>query len=509
MPAESSSLIDRLRDASAYPHAVGEVQVRETHISWVVLTGEFAYKIKKPVRFDFLDFSTLERRHHFCSEELRLNRRYAPDLYLDVVPITGSVQAPRIGGEGAAIEYAVLMRQFDERDLLDRCLREGRLKAAHIDGMGKTLADFHAQAARADRDSRFGRAELIREEALDNFSGLTTGIADAGQQAQLERLSDWTEREADRLMDQFQERRAGGHVRECHGDLHLGNMFLHDGEVTFFDGIEFNEDFRWIDVVSELAFTVMDLTDRGRPDFGHRLLNACLERNGDYAGLSVMPWYIVYRALVRAKVDMLRIRQARESECGDLPEELQGYLDLAEQFTRPSTPRIVITCGVAGSGKTTGSQLLVDQVGLIRVRSDVERKRMFGMDPQESAATAPGGGIYGDAATRDTYNRLAELARQVVLSGYGVIVDATFLHSAQRVQFRRLSESLNVPFQIIEFDVEPSELRQRVAAREERGGDASDAGIAVLEHQLRTRELLTDEERRFVVDRETLQSVTV
>jgi aminoglycoside phosphotransferase family enzyme len=506
MPPESPKLIDRLRDPGAFPHAVEEIQVRETHISWVILTGEYAYKIKKPVRFEFLDFSTLERRRHYCEEELRLNRRYAPDLYLDVVPITDSADGPRVGAEGDPFEFAVRMQQFDERELLDRCLREDRLTVAHVDAMGRALADFHTQAERAPVESRFGRPELILEEARENFSVLTPRLTVVEQRAQLERLARWTEREVERLRERFEARRRKGRIRECHGDLHLGNMFLQGGQVTFFDGIEFNEDFRWIDVMSELAFAVMDLMDRGRRDLGNRLLNAYLERSGDYAGLDVVPFYVVYRALVRAKVDALRMDQAGTSEGSDLPEELRSYLDLAEQYTQRPAPRIIITCGVSGSGKTTGSQALVDRAGLIRVRSDVERKRLLGIDPADRASGAIIEGAYGDAATRETYNRLEELARRVVRAGYGVVVDATFLHASQRVPFQNLADSLETTFHIIEFEAEPAELRRRVADRQERGGDASDAGIAVLEHQFRTREPLTGEERRLAIGLEKLLS---
>lgn len=502
MAYQSSPLIDGLREASAYPHAVGDIEVRETHISWVILTGEYAYKIKKPVRFDFLDFSTLERRLHFCREELRLNRRYAADLYLDVVPITILQSGPRIGGHGEPVEYAVKMRQFDERELLDRCLKEGRLTADHVDALTRTLAGFHAQADTAPLDSRFGRGRLVLGEARDNFAVLTHRIPDPPQAGQLERLSQWTDEEAGGLMGVFEQRRADGHVRECHGDLHLGNMFLHGGGVTFFDGIEFNEDFRWIDVMSELAFTVMDFNDRGRRDFGNRLLNAYLERSGDYDGLNVLRFYVVYRALVRAKVDALRLSQTYPDDPSgaDLTGELQSYLDLAEELTRRAAPRLLITCGVSGSGKTTGTQMLVDQSGLIRIRSDVERKRLFGIAPDESAAADVGGGVYRDAATRDTYNRLADLAREVIGAGYGVVVDATFLRRVQRRQLRTLAEELDVPFQIAEFDEDPEELRRRVVDRVHQGLDASDAGLTVLEHQLQTREPLTDDERPFVVE---------
>ncbi|MCA9052837.1 MAG: phosphotransferase, partial [Planctomycetaceae bacterium] len=281
--ADHMRLVDALRNKSAFPHAVQEITVLETHISSVLLTGELAYKIKKPVSPGFLDFSTLELRRTFCEEELRLNRRYAPDLYLDVVPVTGSITDPRVEGDGPALEFAVRMRQFPQSALLSERLRNGLVTREHIDQLARLLADFHRSAEVSPPDCSWGKAAEVTREALDNFSALGRS-ADVSINAACQRLEAWTHKAADELRPVFERRRSAGFVRECHGDLHLGNLFLWNrsvrdsrqspGQVTMFDGIEFDPALRWIDVVSDAAFAVMDLHDRSRSDLAYWLQNA-------------------------------------------------------------------------------------------------------------------------------------------------------------------------------------------------------------------------------------------
>src|SRR6266516_4567782 len=267
-----------------------QVTVLETHISYVLLTGRYAYKLKKAVDFGFLDFTTLAARRHFCEEELRLNRRLAPALYLDVVPITGSVDAPIVGGDGIAIEYAVKMGEFPQDALASGLLTRGELVPADIDALAAMVAAFHGAIEVAAAGAGFGAPEGILQRAQDNCSALLPLLDDPAERAHAARRG------------AFLRRVEEGFVRECHGDLHLGNIARIDGELTIFDCIEFNPALRWIDVMSEVAFTVMDLEDRGRADLSHRFLNAYLERTGDYSGLAVLRFYLVYRALVRAKI---------------------------------------------------------------------------------------------------------------------------------------------------------------------------------------------------------------
>jgi aminoglycoside phosphotransferase family enzyme/predicted kinase len=494
----SSRLIQSLRQPGVFP--ASEVTLLQTHISWVLLSGTWAYKIKKPVNLGFLDFSSLEKRRWYCEEELRLNRRTAPDLYLDVVTITGTPDAPRFGGPGEAIEYAVRMKRFPQEALLPRVLARSELQPQHIDGLARTIADFHQQVARAPAQSAWGTPERVQAPPNNNLRHLAGLVAEAPRRVQLERLKKWTDDEFQEHFANFATRRQEGFIRECHGDLHLGNMVLLDGKVRIFDCIEFNEDLRWIDVISDVAFAAMDLEHRGRPDFARRFLNAYLERTGDYGGLEVLPFYFVYRALVRALVDVIRSGQlaAGADPKRELEKDFHSHLDLAESWIQPRKLSLTITYGVTGSGKTTGTQAIIERDGAIRVRSDVERKRLFGLRPDESSLGPSGKAIYTREATDRTYEQLAGHATSIVRAGFPVIVDATFLTRCRRGRFHKLAKELGVAFRIAAFEADEATLRQRVTARLAKGKDASEATIAILNDQLAAREPLSADERSFL-----------
>jgi aminoglycoside phosphotransferase family enzyme/predicted kinase len=465
----------------------------ETHISWIILTGEYAYKLKKPVNLGFLDFSTLEQRHFFCEEEIRLNRRLAPELYLCVVPITGTAEAPSMAGTGSPIEFAVQMREFPQEALLSHVLQRRELMPHHIDALAREIAGFHSRIEIASPDSPFGNPEVVRQATEECLAHLTPGDQ---SNALVEHIKSWCRTEFDARRDEFMRRKQNGFVRECHGDTHLGNMLLLDGRPILFDCIEFNERFRWIDVLSEVAFTMMDLEDRGNPAAARRFLSEYLEETGDYGGLSVFRYYLVYRALVRAKVTSIRLNQedVLPDERKALLTEFGGYVKLAERYTRPPQPIVAITHGASGSGKSTVAMAVVEELGAVRVRSDVERKRLLGLKPLERTehkATE----AYSAAVTDRTYARLAEMASAAVRAGYPVIADATFLKRGQRQQFHRLATQLDVPFVILDLQPSENDLQRRVTKRAMAGGDASEADLAVLTQQLATREQLDEEEQ--------------
>lgn len=506
----SDELIDALQRAAAFPHPVAKVELLQTHISWVILTGEFAYKIKKPVDLGFVDFSTLQRRHFFCDEELRLNRRLAPDLYLDVLPIVGPATAPRIAGSGTPIEYCVRMRQFPQECLLSRLVANGRLLPRHIDALARQVWEFHARIPRAVASSRFGSPEAVAEPIRANFSHLKAIEADE-QSGVVQRLRNWCEQELRALHDTLASRKQRGFIRECHGDLHLGNMILRDDTITLFDCIEFNEDLRWIDVASEIAFCTMDLEDRGRPDLARRFLNTYLEWSGDYEGLAVFPLYFTYRALVRAKVAQLRREQADllASEDERLRRELGNYLDLAERSMQRKMPFLAITHGLSGSGKTWGSQAVIERFGAIRIRSDLERKRLGGFSPLADTGSGIATGLYSAEFNRRTFQKLRELADSVLGSGFPVIIDATFLKQSDREPFRELAESLGMPFLILDFPADEGVCRERIRRRAREGTDASEATEEVLDRQLRAREPFLPDETRIVVPFSTESPETI
>ena len=500
-----SPLILALQDAGVYDHPVEGFSIHETHISQVILTGPYAYKIKKPLDLGFLDFSTLARRKHFCEEELRLNRRLAPELYLDVVALTGSPEAPRINGPGEPFEYAVKMRQFDQDRLFDRLNERGQLNAALIDELAGVLARFHQSIPAADAANPLGTAESTYAPIAQNFDQIREVLAIPELLAQLDALQDWVDSTYDRLKPLLTQRHQQGAVRECHGDLHLGNIALFDGRVTIFDCIEFNETFRWIDTVNDLAFLLMDLDFRGSRSLSSRLLNAYLERTGDFDALPLINFYKTYRALVRAKIALLTRGNEglSQDQRADQLQKYRDYAQLAEDYTRLPNRFLLATHGLSGSGKSRISRQLSQTLGMIRFRSDVERKRLFGLRAEEKSDSDPKTGIYTEEATRKTYDRLAGLAASALLAGFPVVVDSAALKREERRQLERAAEDQGVPFLLIHCDADPEVLRARVAKRAAAGKDASEADLAILAHQLEWLEPLDDSERSHTVHVDT------
>lgn len=472
----------------------------ETHISYIVLTGSTAYKIKKAIRLPFLDFMTLEARRFFCEEELRLNRRLAPALYLGVVPITGTIDQPELNGSGPVLDYAVEMREFDQSTLLAAVLQRGELAAGHIDALARQVAAFHALIPCLPADSVLGDPDDLLRLALDNFDDLRSSPAAAVEGDALDELERWTRRQHAGRRSHLRARRAEGFVRECHGDLHLGNMALVDGVVTIFDCIDFSDRLRWIDVLNEVAFAVMDLVDRRRPDFASRFLNEYLEITGDYAGLPLLPFYLVYRAMVRAKVACLRAAQLTEPEAqANALADFRDRVQLALSFARGGRPALVVMHGLAGCGKTTFARALRGELGAVQLRSDIERKRLRGLAAGARTGSPAGGGAYTMAATQLTYERLLELSLQVVAGGLIALVDAAFLHRWQRELFRQQAAQRRLSFCIVSIQVPEPILRARIARRSAEQIDASEAGIEVLEHQLRTHEPIGPDETADVI----------
>ena len=476
---------EALGHPEAYSHPTEpEIEVIETHISWIFLTGEYAYKLKKPVNLGFLDFSTLERRRHYCFEELRLNRRLCPELYLEVLPVICQDAVCRIGGDGMVADYVIKMIQFDRKFELDRLLRKNELTFRQIDEAATLIASFHSSAPRADPASMFGTPELILKPMLENLD-LTEAVARSiEERSDIETMRRWTIAEHRRLSGVIRERKALGMVRECHGDLHTGNMLIRNGRVMIFDCIEFSHALSIIDITSDTAFLFMDLEHSGRKELAWHFLNAWLSRSGDYAGLRVLRFYGAYRAMVRAKVTSIRLAQeSGESEKKETLAEHHAYLKLALAYTRPQPPILIITHGVSGSGKSRHSSKLADTGGFIHIRSDIERKRLFGIEGIDRS-TSRGIDIYTPAATQKTYDTMLEAASTVLSSGFSVIVDATFTDRKQRLPFIHLADSMNCRCRILCFHASPEVLRQRVEARHKEGGDPSEADLKVLAGQL-------------------------
>ena len=469
----------------------------ETHISYVLLAGGQAYKIKKAVDLGFADFRSLAQRRAGCEEELRLNRRTAPELYQRVRPLTGSRARPSIGGRGAVQDWLLQMRAFDQRGLWDRLAARGQLGPTHIDALVEVLADFHARAAVAASDSDYGRPAQLREPMLDNLRVLGRLCRGSGQRAALARLAHWEAAAFAALRGVFRQRRVAGRVRDAHGDLHLGNVTQYQGRTLLFDCLEFSADLRWTDVMSDVAFMAMDLQAHGLAPLAHRFVNGYIERSGDAQGLRVLRYYSVHRALVRAKVAALRVAQlaSRTAAAQAAGHSVSRYLRLALQCIEPVRPVLMLTHGYSGSGKTLLTQSLLEAAGALRFRADVERKRLAGLPPLQRVRGETLARLYGPAMNDATQARLRALAALALRSGRHVILDGTFLRRRPRRQARQLAQRLGVGFVLIDFQAPLSCLQQRVAARARRADDASDAGLTVLQAQRLLAEPLDTDER--------------
>ena len=499
-----------LRNPEAYPHRVEDIAIVETHISLVFLTGTYAYKIKKAVNLGFLDFSTLEKRRHFCHEELQRNKRLCSEIYLDVVPVTQEAGTIKVGGKGRIVDYAVKMVQFDRELELDTLLRQGKITSRQIAEISNIVAAFHDSTRVAEPDTPYGRPEIIIKFIRDNFTEAKRLTKDQQEQKQLEKLKQWTEKEYKRLMPEFLFRKSKGAIRECHGDMHTGNMVLWKGKVMIFDCIEFNPFLSTIDVFSEIAFLVMDLEHSNHKEHASSFLNCYLSLTGDYKGLALLRFYKTYRAMVRAKVTAIRhLQEKNQHEKEKTLTEHRSYISTALSYITPAPFGLVLTCGVSGSGKTTVAKKLVSRMPAIHVRSDIERKRLFGLKPLEKSDPEKNKAMYSAQSSKRTYSKLHNIAGTCLENSYPVIIDATFLNEDERKRFVSLGEQKNIPVVILHCHAPEKLLEKRVGERQTAGNDPSEADKTILRRQIR-RFLpfsATEQHRTITIDTSSLSSI--
>jgi len=464
-----------LLNPHTYPHPVSTVELIETHISWVLLTGEFAYKIKRPVHYPFVDLRSPAHREFLCHEELRLNRRFAPELYLGVCAISLQGGAARFDATGTVIEHAVVMRQFPRDATLDRLLQDGRIAAAELETFGHELARAHALLPVALVGRNGGAPASTRNQILKNLNECARAAVALGAGPSIAALQPMLTALCDSRQRCLQRRFTSGRVRECHGDLHAGNIVRCAGRLVPFDCLEFDPALRWIDVAEEVAFLGVDLEARGHPRHAHAFLSGYLSESGDYEACTLLPLFEAHGALVRAKV-------AAMGDAGpDAAQLFDRYLTCVRRAFAPSAPVLILMCGLSGSGKTWMARQLAQQLRAVHLRSDVERRRVL-----RGPAAAHAGieqGRYARAATARVYRHLMRCARRVLGAGYPAIVDATFACRADRQHMRRLASRLGVPVCVIYCYAPPALLRARVAERSAHRQDASEADVRVLEWQ--------------------------
>jgi len=499
-----AQLVAALSEPAAYPHPTGKVEHLETHISDVFLAGDYAYKLKKPLDFGFLDFTTLEKRRSACLDEVRLNARLAPQIYLGVVPVCASGQEYRITATDCKdgeqlVEYAVHMRRLPQDGMLDRLAAGGGLARGQLVDIARQIARFHATAERGPEIERYGTLDSVAYPVRQNFEQTEKYIGVTIGRERHARLRAYSE---DFLRDQaarFAARVAEHHIVDGHGDLHLRNMCLHDGRVVIFDCVEFNQAFRAGDVMNDIAFLTMDLDARGLPVLGNDFLNEYLEWTQDYAGLALLDFYQIYRAYVRGKVTSFLMDAAAEPARRETARrEAEEYFRLAERYLAPRAPGLLITCGLSGSGKTTAARQAAAALGGIVVRSDAVRKQLAGVPLDQDASAPFGQGIYSPAMGARTYRAMLDHARAIIGAGRWAVLDATYNTRAARDAVAHLARELNVPFAIVYCLAERDELARRLRRRATEDSDISDASAAILDEQARRfEEPMTDEGRLF------------
>jgi uncharacterized protein len=461
-------ILQSLLSSSAYPEPVSSVHLVQTHVSFIFITDEFVYKIKKPVNFEFLDFTTLERRRYFCNEEVRLNRRLCPDIYLGVAELRESPDGARFYGDGTIIDYAVRMKRLPEERMLDRLLREGRVTSEDIGRIARTIGDFHRRAERSREIDRYGSIESIRRNWDENFRQIERVTPSLFSTKDLCIIRDWVEVFLCEQEGALADRVARGFIRDCDGDIHMGNICLGD-KVFIFDCIEFNERFRYSDTAADIAFLLMDLDFHGRRDFSVLLLDEYIDVTGDTEIGRVLDFYKTYRAVIRGKVAGFKMLDSDipADEKNALREEALRYFLLARGYViRKKLPvSLIITCGLMGTGKSSAAAMLSFQLGADLLSSDETRKKLAHLPEHVRDLSGYGKGIYSAGFTEATYKSLLSGAGAALKEGRTVIVDATFRRKRDRDPFRLLAEKKSIPLHIVQTACPEGIVRERLEKR--------------------------------------------
>lgn len=500
-----SSLIEQMQHPAFFPHSVeSPIRVVQTHISFVVLTGPYAYKLKKEVDLGFLDFSSLAKRHFYCMEELRLNSLFAPDLYVDVVSIfERQGQYTFEAGDSEPVEYAVRMHQFDESELLIHVLERGELTIDLATQLGERIAGIHKRTPVISPANTYGSADTMRESIRLNFATIEPFVGCVFPVEQRDRLNAFCLEVVEANAALLSRRIEQGFIRECHGDLHLRNICIHQHVIELFDRIEFNDAFKNIDTLYDLSFLLMDLRYRGHPELATRVMNVYLEVTGDYDGVVLLPLYECVRAIIRGEVSLLLSADDEADATVRAHAESEGvrHLDHAEEYTRKQKGSIVATCGLSGSGKSTFAGALALRSGAIHIRSDALRKHLSGV-----GLHARGADIYSSEHTVATYSRLIDLGVALSVAGHHVILDATFEQAQYRGLLIDRAKSANVVLHFAHCAAPIDIIRKRLA---ERTLDVSDATVELTDRQIEEFETFSEDEAALRIEVDTTREDAV
>lgn len=490
-------LVAAMLRPETYPRPPAAVELVQTHISFVFLAGSEVYKIKKPVRFSFLDFSTLALRRQMCHEEVRLNRRLAAEMYLGVVAICPTTHGYRLGPEDdpAAVEYAVHMRRLPSERMLDSLLGRGAVSPDMIDQIARRLASFHRHADAGPEVTANGDPAAVWGILQDNFSAVRPVRDNTIAAADDDAIQSFAHDFLGRNEVLFRRRQEQGRIRECHGDLHADNICLAP-EPVIFDCIEFSSRFRYCDTASEIAFLAMELDFFGRPELAARLVSEYAAAAGDPELPRLVPFYQCYRAYVRGKVESLKSaeEEVEPKERERARSKARQHFTLAYRYTWSYARALVVVAGLSGTGKSAIAAALQRRTGFVHINSDVVRKRLAGLDPGQRASAAYGAELYSAQHSERTYAALLAEAREHLAAGRGVVLDATFQRRAGRAAARDLAAAQGAPFLLVECTCPEDEVRRRLAERQQRGADPSDADWSVYREQSRRFEPILPEE---------------
>ena len=486
--------VEALARPSAYPRTAGarSVQTLETHISYLFLTGERVYKVKKPVDFSFLNFTTLARRRWYCHEEVRLNRRLSPEVYLGVAEIRGDGGHYAVGGRGRLVDYAVVMRQMPQDRTVRRLLERGMVTRRHVEYLARCIWEFHRKAEHTDAIARLGGVRAVKRSVEENFSQSAGMVGVTISRQDYDLAQAYQTAFLDEAAGVLRQRAAEGRVRDCHGDLHTAQIYLeedhasqHGAKAAFLDCIEFNKRFRYLDTASDLAFLAMDFDELGEPGLSSALVEEYVRLSGDKGLQDVLPFFKAYRAYVRGKVEGFRLEDSnlRGGQRDEVAARSRRYFALSAAYARPPGPLLLVTCGLMATGKSVLARALASRLNATVLSSDIVRKVFRGIAPTERHAEAWGQGLYAETSLEDTYHDLFREARPLLAEGGRVILDASFRKQAWRRDARRLSAETGASFVLIECRAPDDVIRARLETRLRETSDASDARWELFQQQ--------------------------
>ncbi len=480
MTTSPDILIEFLRSPESYPHNPRDVVEVQTHISWVFLAGEYVYKVKKPVSLGFLDFSTLEKRRHYCEEEVRLNRRLCPDIYEGVVAISERDGRFALEDGSHTTEVAVKMRRLQGGTFGHDRVAKGTLRRREIDRIVDTLATFYQRETTSPQIASWGRIEKLRISTDENFEQIEPFTGALLLNPAFEAIRTYTERFYDVHARMLNERRSAGRILDGHGDLHLEHVYLKEGNVCIYDCIEFSERLRWIDVANDVAFLAMDLDFHEQPNLARYFGRKMAQRLNDPELLRLLDFYKCYRAVVRGKVEGMRSAEDEvpEEERRKSVQRARRYFELALRYAvAGSRPAALVVMGRVGTGKSTVARYLADTLGWTVYSSDRLRKEQAGVEPFVRGSEQERASLYSAARSRETYEALTAHALDALDEGHGVILDATYSKRADREALRSALRDSSHAYAFIELTSSDEDVRHRLRLRDSEGDQVSDARL--------------------------------